>query len=68
MHGIKCAISVKRSTTVRIESKPLEGGRSIMKSNEIDFHGPSGIGIGCNKPYEWCQDYFDWQHVPQLWT
>jgi hypothetical protein len=26
---------------VRIESKPLEGGRSVMKSNEIDFHGLS---------------------------
>ena len=34
VHGIKCAIFVKRSTTVRIESKPLEGGRSVMKSIE----------------------------------
>ena len=44
VHGIKCAILVNRSTTVRIASKPSDGGRSVIKSREMDFHGPSGIG------------------------
>jgi hypothetical protein len=43
-HGKKCAIFVNRSTTVKIPSKPYEGGRSIMKSIEIDCHGLLGVG------------------------
>ena len=46
----KCAILVNLSTVVKITSKPLEHGKSMIKSNEIDCHGCSGINRGCNKP------------------
>ena len=63
MHGRKCASLVKRSTTVRMASTPLEGERSVMKSKDIDFHGPSGIANGCNKPYGRCRGTFDRKHT-----
>ena len=44
-HGKKCDILVNRSTTVKILSKPLEGGRSVKKSIEIDCHGLLGGGM-----------------------
>jgi hypothetical protein len=47
---MKCAILEYLSTTVRMASKPFDNGRSVMKSKEMDFHGPSGIGNGCNNP------------------
>jgi spore coat protein U-like protein len=54
VHGRKCTIFINRSTTMRIASKALDYGRYVMKSNEIDFHGLSGISIGCNNPYGQC--------------
>ena len=52
MHGRECGIFIKQSTAVKIESKLLESGRFIIKSNEIDSHrGLLGIGIGSNKRY-----------------
>ena len=68
MHKRKCAILVKRSTTVRMVSNPLVGGSSLMKSNDIYLHGPRGIGNCCNKPYSRCWGTFDWQHTSQLQT
>ena len=50
VHGIKCAILVNRSTIVRIASKPSDGGRSVLKSREMDFHGPSRVGKGYKRP------------------
>ena len=39
----------KLRTTITI-LKLFEGGRSVMKSIEIDGHGLVGGGNGCNKP------------------
>jgi hypothetical protein len=35
-----------RSTTTKMDSKVLDGGRSTMKSMDMDVHGVSGIGRG----------------------
>ena len=45
--GIKWDILVKRSTMTRIQVKPLEEGRSVMKSIDIEDHGGEGISNGC---------------------
>ena len=37
-HGIKCAILVNWSTTTKMESCPLESGKSVVKSIEMDDH------------------------------
>ena len=39
--------------------KTLGRWRSLMKSKEIDFHGPEGIDDGCNKPYSQCRGIFN---------
>jgi hypothetical protein len=65
-HVRECVIIVKRSTIVTMASYTLEGGRSVMKYKDIDFHGPTGIGNGCNKPYGRCQRIFDREHMSQL--
>ena len=54
LHGTKCAIFVNWSTTIEMESKNLEVGRSTMKSMEIDVRGFSRIGSGCSNPYSQC--------------
>src|SRR5216117_3509048 len=46
--GVKCDIFVNRSIKTRIESKPFDGGKSVMKSQETDFQGPEGTGSGDN--------------------
>ena len=48
--GVKCDIFVNRSIKTRIESKPFDGGKSVMKSQETDFQGPEGTGSGDNSP------------------
>ena len=32
-------------------SNGLLGGKSVMKSSEIDDHGTRGVSSGCNLPY-----------------
>ena len=54
VQGTKPAILVYRSTTVKIVLKPLESGRSVIKSREIDFHSLLGIGNGSN-----CTNHMD---------
>jgi hypothetical protein len=46
--GKNCAILVKQSTTVKITSKPYQGGRSVIKSITMDYHGLFGSGSGCS--------------------
>ena len=43
-HGIKCAILVNRSMTVKIESSPSMGGKSVIKSIEMDDHADPVVG------------------------
>ena len=52
-HGIKCTILVNRSTTTKIKSCPLEGGKLVIKSINMDDHGRSGSGRGRSSPYVW---------------
>ncbi|KAG8538654.1 hypothetical protein GDO81_022263 [Engystomops pustulosus] len=47
---MKCAALVSRSTTTRRVSLPLDGGRSTMKSIDIEPQGREGTAKGCNKP------------------
>ena len=49
-NGIKCAIFVNRSIIIRIVSKPLQSGKYVVISEEIDWQGHSIIGKGCNNP------------------
>src|SRR5579875_385274 len=67
-HGTKCAILVSRSTTTKIESKPLEDGRSTIKSMEIEDHGFSGIGSGCNNPYGRCRGILEREQMSHVVT
>ena len=46
MEWNECAKLVNRYTIMIITSKPLENGRSVMKSKSIDFHGLSGTSKG----------------------
>ena len=46
--GVKRDIFVNRSTKTRTESKPFEGSKSVIKSQETDFQGPEGTGNGDN--------------------
>jgi hypothetical protein len=67
-HGTKWAIFVSRSTTTRMASKPVDKGRSVIKSQEIEAHGLEGIGSGCNSPYGACRGALERWHVSQLST
>ena len=40
-----------------MQSKPLEGGRSIMRSKEIEFHEPSRFGKRYSKLHGQCQGH-----------
>ena len=48
--GVKCDIFVNPSTKTRTESKPFEGGKLVIKSQEMDFQGPEGTDNGDNSP------------------
>jgi len=41
--GMKWAIFVKRSTTTKMELNEWKGGRSMMKSMEMEYHNDGGI-------------------------
>ena len=40
-----------------MQAKPLEDGRSIMRSKEIEFHELSRIGKGYGKLHGQCQGH-----------
>jgi hypothetical protein len=46
--GMKSAILLNQSTTTKMASKPLDGGKLTMKSMDTLSHGPSGMGNGHN--------------------
>ena len=49
--GTRWVIFVRRSTKTRRESNPFDTGKSTIKSQETDFHGPEGAGRGANSPW-----------------
>jgi len=48
--GRKCAYLLNLSTTIKMESLPLDFGRPSMKSMEMSSQIALGMGRGCNKP------------------
>ena len=50
LQGIKCAIFVRQSTTMRMLSNDFDGGRSIKKSIDTEDHGRLGIGNDYKSP------------------
>jgi hypothetical protein len=58
VHRMKWAIFIKRSTTTKMESKELEGGRSMMKSMEIKEHEDARINNGWRRPWGQWQRLF----------
>ena len=54
LHGISLTIFEYRSTTTNSASYAIflraDGGSPVTKSKEMSVHGPSGCGIGINKP------------------
>ena len=52
----------------KMESKALDSGRSVMKSMDIEDHGLSGIGSGCNNPYSQCRGILDLEQVSHVVT
>jgi hypothetical protein len=51
IHGDKCAIFYKMFNHCKDVIITLDGGRSAIKSKDINFHGPTRIGNGCNTSY-----------------
>ena len=49
-NGMKCPILVHLSMTTRMQVKPSDFGRSVMKSMEMEDQGLLLIGKGCKKP------------------
>ena len=46
VQGINSTFFENQSITVKIASKPLERGRSVMKLAEICSHGNDGVSSG----------------------
>src|SRR5579871_127939 len=60
--GMKWACFVRRSLTTRMESNPLDMGRSVMKSMEMSTHRSAGTGRGLRRPYgAWRDGLAHWQ-------
>src|SRR5213079_1259192 len=66
--GVKCDIFVNRSIKTRTESKPFDGGKSVIKSHETDFQGPEGTGSGDNSPCLAWRGAFPREHRSQMET
>ena len=50
LQGMKWRIFVNRQTTTSIALNPFDQGSLMMKSIEMCFQAPSGIGSGCRIP------------------
>ena len=50
LQGINSTSFEKRSTTTKIESNPLDNGRSVIKSAVTSVHGVSGNSRGRSFP------------------
>ena len=50
LQGIKYAIFVSRSTMTKMLSNEFDGGRSVVKSIEIEDHGRPGMDNGYRSP------------------
>ena len=50
VQGINSTSLENQSITTRMLSKPLDSGRSVMKSVDISFQGPGGVSSGFNFP------------------
>jgi len=58
VHEMKWTIFVKWSTTTKMESQKLKGGRFVMKSIEIENHKDVGINNGWKKLWRQWQGFF----------
>lgn len=68
LHGKKCAILEKRSTTTQIASfLACERGNPVMKSNERSSHGRAGMGSGIYNLFDGEPDLVRW-HTGQCLT
>src|SRR5437588_5919542 len=66
--GARTISLLKRSTTVRIESYPLETGRSVTKSAVRSCHGPAGTGRGLSGPVRFWLSPLNLAQVWHPWT
>jgi len=67
MHGMNlAALEHPWSTIVRIKSKPCNLGRSIIRSIDMYWKGPSLTGVSkcCRGAFNWCMLVLDsWHHA-----
>jgi len=70
IHGMNlAALEQPWLTIVRMESKPCDLGRSVIRSIDTYWKGPSSTGVSkrCNGAFDWCTLVLDsWQQVHPL--